>query len=126
MHTDQFWKRIERFPPILLRLLARHPHGQPLTGQEIAKNSGLTDWQVNSLSWSTTWEGVDIYQLRNFMIGCGVDLTNSRQMKRIEVYLRGRMQNGQRIPPQFTYLKRHPWWSEYYQPLMRSYMETLK
>jgi hypothetical protein len=122
MSQQSFWKRLEIYPPILVRLLSRHPRGEPLSTAEIAASSGLTTYQVEALSWATSWRGIDIETFRKFTQACNLDLTNSRQMKRVTVYLNGKKQrNGERIPCPFRYLKKHREWPTYYLPMMASF-----
>lgn len=124
---DVAWhRRIERFPPILIRLLARNPRGGPLTTMEIAERSGLLPMQVETLSFSTSWGGVDIPTYRAYTRACNLDLMNPVQAKRNEVYLNGHIYNGVRQPPQFLYLKRDKNWETYYKPLMARYIESIR
>lgn len=112
-----FWKRADRFSPILCRLLA-HRGNRPLTAEEISQVSGLSFWTVETLSMSTSWAGVPVETFRAFTDGCGVDPSNARHMRRIEDYLRGR--------PKFAYIKKSPIWKSYYEPLMRHWLASLR
>jgi len=114
-----FWKQCERYSPILVRLLARHPHGKPLTDEEIAVRSGntLTPLQVADLSQRATWGSVDVLTMRRYLTACGVDFCNRKQMKRIDAYLRSK--------PNFKYLRTSPAWNSFYLPLMLRWKESL-
>lgn len=105
-----FWTRCERFPPVLVRLLARHKHGPPLTDGEIAQASGLPIHQVACISASTDWRGIDLPTARQFTVACGVDFTNAKDMERVESYMRMR--------PTWKYLRKDKAWATFYQPLI--------
>lgn len=116
-----FWSRVERYSPILCRLLARDDHGNALTVEEISRVSGLSTMEIYYLSVSLGWQGVDIFTMKAFTRGCRMDLTDRDQMKRADIYLRGSMVNGQRCAPKFTHLKKDPerWTKEFRDLLMR-------
>lgn len=112
MKKSDFWTVIERFPPILIRLLARHPRGRPLTTLEIAERSQLPPYLVETISLSLTWDGIDLPSFKKFTIACNLDLTKYSQRKRAQNYLMAAMGN------KYRYLKMDPAWESYYHPLM--------
>lgn len=117
-HTrESFWTLTERFPPILIRLLATDPPGHPLTTAEIADRSGLSPALVEAISQSTDWTGIDLPTAKAYLLACKIDLTNGQQIKRITTYLRYKKRNGVRIPTPYQYLRKSPLWETYYQPL---------
>ena len=112
-----FYTRIDKYPPVLVRLMARKPRGtgsgngtKPLSTDEIAESSGLSYSLVEGLSHSTTWSGVDVYTVRDFTVACGVDFTNPLHMKRLAQYLQKR--------GAFHYLRKHEDWDSYYSHLV--------
>jgi hypothetical protein len=109
------WARTSRYSPVLCRLLARHRYGPPLTGEEIARRSGLSEFEVNTISRCTSWQGIDVDTMRRFMQACQTDVDNRQQMHRIENYLRR---------PTFAYLKRSPLWKTVFKPLMKLWLEA--
>lgn len=115
--SEQFWKRVSRFPPILCRLLARHRYGPPLTNEEIAQRSGLPLLYVAALSQETSWDVASLRAFRQFTRGCGVDLLDSKIMRRIEGYLSKR-------PVSFKYLRTSPQWTTTFKPLLARYVES--
>ena len=122
-----FLVRANRFPPIFVRLLARHhPWGKPITTIEIADRSGLSPARVDAISQCTDWRGIDILEMSAFTKACECDLFSRRDMKRIQNYLQGAKTNGHRSPPSFAYLKKDPDWLPYYRPLLQRYRESLK
>ena len=119
-----FWQKADRFPPVLVRLLARHPKGRPLTVPEIAGRSGLSHWQIESLSRLTSWDAVDLHSMRRFLTGCGLDFERLDAMHRVNEYLRERQLPGGAIKrPNFKYLRTSPDWSSIYSPLMSIYLQ---
>lgn len=121
-----FWKRAETMPPTLCRLLARHRWGRPLTDIEICNAPGLirngvpilklTPREVFCLGESVTWRGVDIPTAHAFLIGCGIDFCNAKQMKRIDSYLRSK--------PNFKYLRTDKEWQSKWEPMIKRWMEN--
>lgn len=124
MHNGTFWKRVERFPPILCRLLARKPYGRPLTDTEIAQKAGLSTYQVCTLAQSADWRGVDIYTMRSFMQACGININDHNSIRRVENYLAGKLVNGTRLAPAFSYLKRSPEWTTIFKPTLKRWLQS--
>lgn len=111
-----FWTRLDRYPPVLCRLLAREKRGRPLTTVEIADTSGLPPAKVEAISASVSWDGVEVEDMRRFAQACGCDFDQQKDMRRVEDYLRKR--------PKFTYLKRSSQWKNYYYPLVLKWMQS--
>lgn len=116
-----FWDRLREFSPIVCRLLARHPHGPPLSDKEIALRSGLTHLTVVVLSDELSWDGVKVATMRAFIQACNLDFEDKRQMRRVEAYLRA-LKSG-KINKKFAYLERSPDYESYYLPLRARYEE---
>ena len=113
-----FYERIDKYPPVLVRLMARKPRAngngngtRPLTTIEISDRSGLPVSMVEGLSHATTWKGVDVYTVRDFTVACGVDFTNPLHMKRLAQYLHKR--------GAFHYLRKAEDWGSYYVHLVK-------
>ena len=119
---EKFWDRLRRYPPVLIRLLARHKRGRPLTSAEISERSGLPLMTVETISSSTSWSGLDLYTARRFMLACGCDLSSQRDVRRIHVYLKRTPRNPRH---RFPYLQRSPQWEGYYLPLMERFLKSL-
>jgi hypothetical protein len=113
-----FFQRTQSFPPILLRLLARHKGGKPLTCHEIAERSGqpldicntLSTMEVMEMAKQTNWKGIGALEMFSFMRGCNLMLDDTATMRRVSDYLRKN--------PNFEYLRVSPDWESYYKPLM--------
>lgn len=123
-----FWKRAQSFPPILVRVLAREKWGRALTDIEIADRtvtgaSGLVTFtlapiEVARISECVSWKGIDIYDMHAYLIGCGIDFCNAKQMKRIDGYLRSKPN------PNFKYLRTDKEWQSKWEPMIKRWMEN--
>lgn len=122
-HVESFFDRMDRFPPILCRLLARVPRGRALTSVEIADKSGLSVMQVNSIATQTDWRGIDIPTARAFMAGCNTDLSKRSHCVRLDMYLRSNVKDPRR---RFQFLRKSGEWESYYLPLMQRLHRSLK
>lgn len=118
-----FWQKCDRIPPILARLLARVPHGRPLTDGEIASKSGLSADRVFIIQHMTDWSDVTLTEARRFLVGCRVDLCNTADMERVYAYL---PREGKKIPTSWKYLRQSTDWRSRYEPLMRRWLASLK
>lgn len=114
--NQNFWTKSERIPPILVRLLARHKHGPPLSDEDISRSSGLPLALVYTISHSVDWSGIDLPTMHRFLSACQVDFENPRHMDRIDAYLRAR--------PTWKYLRKSPLWNTFYEPLIRRYLTS--
>ena len=66
--------RLNRYPPRLIRLLARKQHGQlPMSAADIALRGGLSVTRVKQISKARSWERIQIRTAQAFISGCGVD-----------------------------------------------------
>ena len=109
-----FWTRARRFPPCLVRMLARWNYGRVMTDEEVAAGSGLlTPQLVAMLSSATSWHGIDLPTMQRFLIGCRMDFENAKQMHRIGEYLRRN--------PSWKHLKASPEWNNRWAPLIRKW-----
>jgi DNA-binding Xre family transcriptional regulator len=69
-----FRERLNRFPPILCRLLARKKHGlSAMSMQDIAKRGGLAVSTVSKISMLDSWDSVTLRTIDKFCKGCGID-----------------------------------------------------
>jgi hypothetical protein len=113
-----FWDKASKFPPILVRLLARHkPNGKPITNKELSAITKWSELRVAALSEQMDWAGVDIPTMRVFLRACRMDFEDAKAMKRVDAYMRGYLKNGTRVPPRFSHLQNHPLWAAEFKPL---------
>lgn len=111
------WKKFDRFPPVLVRLLARWPDGQMLTDQVIAGAAGMDDAEVHWLGCQPDWREIPVDEARRFLQACNCDLADPVVYKNLTRYLR---RYGK-----FDHLRRDDEWPRW-QRLLRVYAETLK
>lgn len=116
-----FWDRLREFSPIVCRLLARHPHGPPLTTEHIAALTRLSTYEILAISAMTSWDTVRVEHMRSFVVACNLDFEDKRHMRRVEAYLRA-LRSG-KINRKFAYLERSPDYESYYLPLRLRYEE---
>lgn len=112
-----FFDRARLLPPWLARCMAKKSYAVMLTNDEIAARSGLTAWQVNTISYSETWDGIDIYVLEKFLTGCRLDITKRVVWHRVQTYLK-LLHSGDCC---FRNLRRDREWPTFYLPLLRKF-----
>lgn len=117
-----FWDKALRYPPVLVRLLARHRRGQPLSELEISQRSGLPVHQIHILSQCKGWESVDLLTMQAFLRGCGFDLEKRGDLKRANAYIAEQAKLAARRRANWRYLRVHPDWHTLFEPLMRRYL----
>jgi len=84
------WAKLDRFPPVLVRLLAKNADGSAMTDAQIvnAANSRVSLADVKRLSFTTDWDdAVSVRHCRNFVKACGVDFANREQMRNANRYI---------------------------------------
>ncbi len=114
---NSFWSVAKKLPPCLVRLLARHKNGPPLTTREIVERSqGLLDsYQVSVISQAISWDYIPFGQMRAFLLACDVDFCDRTEMNRKLVYLK--------IQHKFAYLRKSPEWETVLKPLAIQFRE---
>lgn len=88
-----------------------------MSTKEISKRSGLSEYEVLTLSEMTSWNGVYLTTFRKFTTACGVDFLDPPSMKYVRDYLRKR-------PVRFKYLKTTREWDGYYVPLIKKWRQS--
>jgi hypothetical protein len=116
---SRFFTLLERYPPVLVRLLARR-NRQTITTERIASDMGVTPMYALQISSRHDWRGLSIDNFMGFTCACNLDLTNTGDVNRVETYLR---KNQGR--PMFKYLTRDPEWKTYYLPLLVNWRKSL-
>jgi len=108
----KFWyRRLEKIPPLLLRVLARKRRGRPFTDQELVERSGLSVGQIRLLGEKLDWSSVTIDEMKKFFECCGIDLFSRTDWHRVTAYLRTK--------PKWTYLKKSQDWPTHRKRLLR-------
>lgn len=109
-------ERLERFPPVVCRILARkrRPAGgiSALSDAEVSAGSGLSVTEVSKIARLSTWDHVPVLTLFAFVKGCGLDL-DSRDCLRTQTAYMKRLRS---LP---KYLLRHPDWETTFKPLLQ-------
>lgn len=113
---QNFWELTRTYPPILIRMLAK-VGARPMTTQEIAAAAKLSPAVVEGISWSVTWEGIDIPTAFAFMCACKVDLCKRSDLHRVRDYQRN---------PRWVYLRKSKQFRSYYAPMMRTYFDSVE
>lgn len=107
---------IKSFPPILVRLLARHKGGGPLSDQGISMLCGLEIHLVRYISQQTSWESVNLVHAYDFCLGCMLSLDDAVAWRRVTDYLRKR--------PTFRYLRTSTEWQTLYAPMLKRWLNA--
>ena len=114
-----FWARCAKYPPVLVRLLARHcKGGRSLSNAEVAERSGrLSAFDVAMISRLKAWNVVELGDMRAFLNGCGIDFCSRKDMKRVENYLAKAKTKHWWAQPD-CYLRKAPHWESELKPLI--------
>jgi hypothetical protein len=110
--------KLERFPPIVIRLLARRRLGTrtvPLTVAQIAAQSGLSVGEINALSRLTSWAEVTVDSMAAFTRGCGCNLDDRDWLRKNTAYMA-----GVRSAPR--YLRQSSDWETVFQPMIAAWL----
>lgn len=116
----KFSQRLDRYPPILVRLLAVRGRGATawaMTDQQIVQASGLTFAEVKRASYSTNWKELPVWIMQAFLLGCGIDLEKRSTMQRLEFM---------RLTGTFSHLKRSDLWEPYFRELVEIWADSVK
>lgn len=119
-------ERLQRFPPIFLRLLARHQHGEAKTIREIAWQGKLDEMLALTISRLASWDTVRIADAFAFMRGCGINVFEPRDYRRLMVYVKGKKTPDGRVSPKYAHLRKSPAWQTELQPLAKEWERLIK
>lgn len=121
-----FTELARRYPPVLCRLLAMRGGAGGvafvLTTEEIMARSGLTEYEVATMSARTSWDDVPFRVMLEFLAGCGLDFENWRKMRKFHAFMKrvGDRNRG------WGHLRRSEEWLSYYETLLKTYARSLK
>jgi hypothetical protein len=112
---SNLWIKFNRYPPVLVRLLARHPNGDAMSDEELVTDQ-LTLADIKYLSYLASWDDVPVVLLFRFVTRCGVNFASPTRMKVLNRYLKN---------ARFEHLRRHKMWPEF-RSMLAVYVTTLK
>ncbi len=119
--TLTFIQKLDRFPPIAIRILARVPVDsggvRAKTDEEIAGESGLSLCEVASLSHLDRWNTVPIATAFAFIGGCGANLDDRDWQRHNAAYM-----NKLRFAP--NYLRQSPEWETKFKPMIELWLKS--
>ena len=119
-HNLTFWRLLEEFPPIMVRLLARRPIHQrtceAVSHREIAITTGYALSRIIEISESLTWANITFAEAKSFMAACHFDPTRAADRQRQSDYIYSWTKKQPTQPPH--YLQRSPYWATEFQPLI--------
>jgi len=113
--TRSPWRVLKRFPPVLVRLLAREPvarkHVRALSDQEVAIRAEMPLKRIAEISSMTSWDTVPIGEAERFCRACRFDPFNCYDRNRAAAY--------NRTNARYTYLRISPYWNKTFKPLIK-------
>jgi len=100
-----FWQKLDQYPPVLIRLLARSPEGVALTDEQIARgfDPALLAW----LSVKKSWDDVPVQHVRGFLAACRADFNDRNWVRLNNRYTR------RDSKAKFTHLLKSPEWPRF-------------
>ena len=112
----QTWSMIDNYPPPLVRCLARRngkgKHLKVLSDQEIAIEADIPVDRIKQIYNSPTWSPIPVGEMRRFCGACGFDPSSGQDRNRVNAYV------NQKKGPQWTFLRRSPYWPTIFRPLL--------
>lgn len=114
----RYAQRLAKYPPCLIRLLARSATGIALTDQALV-DRGCPLPVVKALSYQTEWGSASLWDVDRFLSACGADPLNTKWVRNTNRLIKPS------TPTQWSWVRRAPHW-----PAMREvlviYARTLK
>ena len=109
MSSQSIWVKLDRYPPVIVRVLAKASPELLLTDEELVQRAGgkLSLADVKHLSYLPTWDHVPVAKMRAFCTAAGVDFAKPAVMRRLNRYLRSgsRFRHLQRDPKREEYMR---------------------
>lgn len=115
--VSPFWKHLDQFPPVKVRLLAHGDGNAPvwISHAELAITSGISLSRVIEISAMLNWDRVTFSEMRRFCAACRFDPTACAQRQRVKDYeYRCLKRNSQPM----QWLKRSPRYEQEVKPLI--------
>lgn len=110
LKCSTFWQKARRYPPCLVRIMARHPRGRLLSDAEIASRGKIPFAEVKLLGSALRWD-VTLGVMERYLLACDFDFENRKQMQRIGAYLRKQ--------PQWLHLRNDDDWTHRWLPIIK-------
>lgn len=116
---SNYYELCRRYPPVLVRLLARR-NGRAMTTAQIAQTAGQRLHEVEAAFAEPSWDNLPLATVRKLTQACGVDFDSPHDMNLVECYLR---KNAGK--PSFKYLIQSGEWQAYYVPLLVNWRKSM-
>lgn len=121
------WVYLREYPPIYVRLLAKHPGSGvsahlAITDEEIAIASGMTIDRVREISRMNSWDPIPWGEIRRFTLACKFDPTNPVDRRRAAAY---EIACKTRNKTPFQYLRNSPKFESQFLPLLQKIPQVL-
>lgn len=118
------FQKLNRFPPCLLRLLARNADGEAKPLDEIIREMTLLSGRpmvsvAHTLSYTTSWDEVTVGNMQLWLAATGCDLEDRATYRRLSRYM-----NPDR-DTKFSHLRRSDEWPEL-KRILTVYLESLQ
>lgn len=117
MNTKLF-QRLRKFPPPLIRLLARSPTGAALSDQDLVAR-GCPLPLVKSLPYLPSWDAVTIRDADVFLRACDADPMDTAWVRNVNRLTKPS------TPTKWSWLRRAPHWAQL-REILTVYARTLK
>lgn len=111
--TTRYFRRLAKYPPCLIRLLARNPNGSAMSNGDLASRGCR-----HFFDYATTWEGIPIDQADAYLRACGADPLDTNWCRRVN-----RMTKPNSTA-KMIWLQRSPMWP-IFKDILKVYVTTL-
>ena len=114
------WEHLEKNPPWFVRCMARRKvHAKvvvAVSDEELAISSGIPVARIQAIYHQRNWDSIPLRDIRAFCAACGFDPFSFKSRNRFHAY-KAAVRSGRCAG--FTYLKKSPWWTTVFAPLLR-------
>jgi hypothetical protein len=120
------WEHLEKNPPWFVRIMARRKVRAKvvvaLSDEELAIASGIPVARLKAIYNQRNWGSVTLREIQAFCQACGFDPFSCADRNRVYAY-RAAIKEGR--CEGFAYLKKSPWWTSTFQPLILRMKEVV-
>lgn len=114
------WEYLDNNPPWFVRVMARRKvHAKvvvAVSDEELAISSGIKVDRLRAIYHQRNWDNIPVREIRAFCEACGFDPFSCKSRNRFHAY-RSAVKSGRCVG--FTYLKKSPWWTTVFAPLLQ-------